>query len=127
MNSILAEYGFSYNEFNAPETLKSLIEAIRKKSKEENLNCKWLILLDEVVIYYGKSDFSTLNLDEYDDNIELVVAVNPGGIVDPYTIIPPQDKKFITKRFTFKHRKQFGNKCIFSPFEEVDKINLLSY
>ena len=103
MNSILAEYGFSYNFDNAPETIKSSIEAIRKKSKEENLECKWLILLDEVVIYFGKSDFSTLNLDD-DDNIELVIAVNPGGINGSYTIIPPQDMKFITKRFTFKHR-----------------------
>ena len=101
--------------------------AIRKKSKEENLNCKWLILLDEVVILLGKSDFSTLNLDEYDDNIELVVAVNPGGNLGSYTIIPPQDKKFITKRFTFKHRNSLENKCISSPFEEVDKINLSSY
>ena len=125
MNSILAEYGFSYNNGNAPETLKSLIEAIRKKSKEENLKCKWLILLDEVVIWDGKSDFSALHLDD-DDNIELVVAVNPGGLYGAYTIIPPQDKKFITKRFTFKHRKQFGNKCISSPLEEFDKINLLS-
>ena len=91
MNSILAEYGFSYSEKKTPEVLKSLIEAIRKKSKEENLNCKWLILLDEVVIWKGGSDFSTLNLDD-DDNIELVVAVNPGGINAPYTIIPPQDK-----------------------------------
>ena len=81
----------------------SLIEAIRKKSKEENLNCKWLILLDEVIIWGGKSDFSTLNLDD-DDNIELVVAINPGGIGRSYSIIPPQDKKFITMRFTFKHR-----------------------
>ena len=97
---------------NAPETLNSIIEAIKKKSKKENLKCKWLILLDEVVIFDGKSDFSTLNLDD-DDNIELVVAVNPGGVNGAYTIIPPQDKIFITKRF--------GNKCISSPFEEVDK------
>ena len=80
-----------------------MIEAIRTKSKEENLKHKWLILLDEVVIWFGKSDFSTLNLN-VDDNIELVVAVNPGGVSDPYTVIPPQNKKFITKRFTFKHR-----------------------
>ena len=59
--------------------------------------------MDEVVIWFGKSDFSTLNLND-DDNIELVVAVNPGGVSDPYTVIPPQNKKFITKRFTFKHR-----------------------
>ena len=59
--------------------------------------------MDEVVIWKGRSDFSTLNLDD-DDNIELVVAVNPGGMYGSYTIIPPQDKKFITKRFTFKHR-----------------------
>ena len=82
----------------------SFIYAIRKKSKEENLNCKWLILLDEVVIRRGRSDFSTLNLDDDDDNIELVIAVNPCGYEGPYTIIPPQDKRFITKRFTFKHR-----------------------
>ena len=59
--------------------------------------------MDEVVIWHGESDFSTLNLNN-NDNIELVVAVNPGGIRGAYTIIPPQDKKFITKRFTFKHR-----------------------
>ena len=82
----------------------SFIYAIRKKSKEENLNCKWLILLDEVVIRRGRSDFSTLNLDDDDDNIELVIAINPCGYEGPYTIIPPQDKKFITKRFTCKHR-----------------------
>ena len=105
MNSILADYGFSYwaDIGDAPKTLISFIHAIRKKSKEENLNCKWLILLDEVVIRRGKSDFSTLNLDDH-DNIELVIAVNPCGYEGPYTFIPPQDKKFITKRFTFKHR-----------------------
>ena len=120
MNSILAEYGFSYNEFNAPETLKSLIEAIRKKSKEENLNYKWLVLLDEVVIYYGRSDFSTLNLDD-DDNIELVVAVNPGGIAGSYTIIPPQDKKFITKRFTFKHRNSLEISVFLAHLKKLTK------
>ena len=111
MNSIFAGYGFAYDDDDAPETLKSLVEAIRKKTKEENSNCKWLILLDEVVIYMGRSDFSTLNLDG-DDNIEFVVAVNPGGVVDPYTIIPPLDKKFITKRFTFKHRNSLEI-CVF--------------
>ena len=91
MNSILAEYGFNYDFYDAAtETLKSLIEAIRKKRKEESLNCKWLIFLDEVVINHGRSDFSALNLDD-DDNIELVVAVNPGGYFGAFTIIPPQD------------------------------------
>ena len=61
-----------------------MIGAIRKKSKAENLNCKWLFFLDEVVIWDGKSDFSNLNFDG-DDNIELVIAVNPGGIYKSYT------------------------------------------
>ena len=87
---LFSEYGFSYNDFDSCCTLRSLIEAIRRKSKEENLYCKWLILLDEVIIYAGESDFSTLNLDD-DDNIELVVAVNPGGYFGAFTIIPPQD------------------------------------
>ena len=130
MNSIFAGYGFAYDDDDAPETLKSLVEAIRKKTKEENLNCKWLILLDEVVISWGKSDFSTLNLDEDDDKIELVVAVNPGGYGNSYTIIPPQDNKFITKRFTFKHRNSLEisvflahlknlTKGYFSPIDEA--------
>ena len=59
--------------------------------------------MDEVVIWHGESDFSTLNLDD-GENIELVAAVNPGGVEGSYTIIPTQDKKFITKRFTFRHR-----------------------
>ena len=66
----------------------------------------------QVLRYSGKSDFSTLHLDD-DDNIELVVAINPGGIGDPYTIIPPQDKKFITKRFTFKHRNSLEETSVF--------------
>ena len=80
-----------------------MIEAIRKKSKEENLNCNWLILLDEVVITLGQSVFFDL-IKDYDDNIELVVAVNPVGFLRVYTISPEQNKKFISKRFTFRHR-----------------------
>ena len=118
MNFFLAEFGFSYDDKYAPGTLKSLIEAIRKKSKEENLNYKWLILLDEVVIWKGRSDFSTLNLDD-DDNIELVVAVNPGGMYGSYTIIPPQDKKFITKRFTFKHRNSLEKSVFLAHLKKL--------
>ena len=121
MNSILAEYGFSHqHHWNSPASLKSLIEAIRKKSKEENINFKWLILLDEVVIYHGRSDFSTLNLDD-DENIELVVAVNPGGIAGAYTIIPPQNKKFITKRFTFKHRNSLEISVFLAHLKKLTK------
>ena len=122
MKSFLAEYGFTYEYFKAPETLKSLIKAIRKKSKEEDLNCKWLILLDEVVIRWGQSDFSTLNLDD-DDNIELVVAVNPGGINASYTIIPPQDKKFITKRFTFKHRNSLEISVFLAHLKKLTAVS----
>ena len=118
-----AEYGFSHDEYDPPKTLTNFIAAIRRKSKEENLKCKWLILLDEVVIYKGKSDFSTLNLDDDDDNIELVVAVNPGGIGDTYTIIPPHDKKFITKRFTFKHRNSLEISVFLAHLKKFAKGN----
>ena len=119
MNSILAEYGFSYNDYDAPKTLKSLIEAIRIKSKFENLSCKWLIVLDEVVIVWGERDFSTLSLDDDDNNIEFVVAVNPGGIRKPYTIIPPQDKKIITMRLTFKHRNSLEISVFLAHFKKL--------
>ena len=120
MNSIFAEYGFSYNDENAPGTLQNFIHAIRKKSKKENLICKWLILLDEVVIHWGMSDFSTLYLDE---DIEIVVAVNPGGVIEPYTIIPPQDKKFIIKRFTFKHRNSLEIGVFLAHLKKLVKGN----
>ena len=126
MNSIFAEYGFKYNEFDAPKTLNSLIEAIRKKSKEENLNCKWLILLDEVVIFNNRSNFSNLNLDD-DDNIELVVAVNPGGIRGAYIIVPPQDNKFITKRFTFKHRNSLEISVFLAHLKKLTREKNLYY
>ena len=79
-----------------------------------------MILLDEVVIWDGKSDFSNLNLDD-DDNIELVVAVNPSGIDEAYTIVPPQDKKFITKRFTFKHRNSLEISVFLAHFKKLTK------
>ena len=120
LNFILAEYGFKYYQSNAPRTLKGLIGAIRKKSKEENLNCKWLILLDEVIIFHGKSDFSTLNLDD-DDNIELVIAVNPGGIYGAYTTFNHQSKKLLTRRFTFKHRNSLEISLFLAHLKKLTK------
>ena len=101
----------SYIDDFAPEIaeiLNNLIETLRKKNKYENLNCKWLILLDEVAIWrHGVNDFSTLNLDD-DDNIELVAALS-GGIFGmfSYSIISPRYGNFITKRFTLVPLSRF--------------------
>ena len=76
--------------------------------------------MDEVVIWHGESDFSTLNLDD-GENIELVAAVNPGGVYGSYTINPPQDKKFITKRFTFKHRNSLEISVFLAHLKKLTK------
>lgn len=99
---LFSEQEFIYDHDNPPETLSNLIYAIQDKNGEENLICRWLILLDEIVIeLFNSQDFSSTCLDE---NIEIVAAVNPTVLDKSFNVIPPTDKKFIFKRLTFKHR-----------------------
>ena len=81
---------------SAFQDLSSLMADVKAKA-----HCQWLILLDEVTVGIGSQDFSSLHLD---DNIEMVIAVNPTLGEEAFNVIPPKDKRFIFKRLTFKHR-----------------------
>ena len=56
-----------------------------------------------------------------DDNIEFVVAINPGGMHGAYTIVPPQDNKFITRRFSFKHRNSLEISVFLAHLKKLTK------
>ena len=93
-------YGFDFDEDEPLATLQSLINAIHTKNKKENTNYKWLVLIDEILVYRHKSDLTTLYLKK---NVEIMAAINPNGVWQS-CITPPKDKRFIFQRLTFKHR-----------------------
>ena len=47
--------------YDPPNTLRGLIDKIKEKSDKENLNFKWLILLDELVLKRYRQDFSSMD------------------------------------------------------------------
>ena len=101
--------------YDPPNTLRGLIDKIKEKSDKENLNFKWLILLDELVLKRYRQDFSSMDPN---DNVEIMVAVNP--IIDEkaFNVIPPRSEKFVFKRLTFKHRNSLEISIFLLHFKE---------
>ena len=64
---------------SAFQDLSSLMADVKAKA-----HCQWLILLDEVTVGIGSQDFSSLHLD---DNIEMVIAVNPTLSEEAFNVI----------------------------------------
>ena len=95
-------YGFVYEWNNMPPTINSLIKAIKKKNEEENNDCQWILLVDELIAETG-DDFTILHISE---DIDVLIGVSPNSNSFRYdfTLVVPIDKKIIAKRLVFKHR-----------------------
>ena len=86
-----------------PETINSLVKAIQKKNEEENNDCQWILLVDELLARNG-DDFTSLFMLE---DIDALIGVSPnslGGIHVVFEVILPNNKEIIAKRLVFKHR-----------------------
>ena len=87
-----------------PETLNSLIKAVRKKNDQENRKYQWILLVDELIVITGFVDFKNLCIFE---DIDVLLGVSPNshksnGII--YHICLPKNQRIIAKRLVFKHR-----------------------
>ena len=86
-----------------PETINSLIIAIKRKNDLENNHCQWILLVDELLASNG-DDFTNLCILE--DIIDVLIGVSPNSLYDEkfFEVILPNNKKIIAKRLVFKHR-----------------------
>ena len=85
-----------------PETINSLIKAIKKKNDQENSNCQWIILVDELIAKNG-DDFTSLCILE---EVDVIIGVSPNSFSsrDVFEVFLPKNKRIIAKRLVFKHR-----------------------
>ena len=86
-----------------PETINSLIKAIKKKNEEENNDCQWILLVDELIARNG-DDFTSLCILE---DIDVLIGVSPNSLDydnEAFEVILPNNEEIIAKRLVFKHR-----------------------
>ena len=87
-----------------PETILSLIKAIKKKNDKETNNCQWILFIDELLASNG-DDFTSLCILE--DIIDVLIGVSPNSKMygsNIFEVIQPYNKEIIAKRLVFKHR-----------------------
>ena len=85
-----------------PETINSLIKAIKKKNDQENSDCQWILLVDELIAQNG-DDFTSFCIIE-DVDVLIGVSPNSGSDGSVFEVILPNNKRIIAKRLVFKHR-----------------------
>ena len=85
-----------------PKTINRLIKAIQSKNDQENNDCQWILLVDELLAKDG-DDFRSLFILE---DIDVLIGVSPNSNRNSnvFEVIFPNNKKIIAKRLVFKHR-----------------------
>ena len=86
-----------------PQTMNSLIKAIKKKNDFENSDYQWILFVDELLARNG-DDFTSLCIIE---DVDVLIGISPnssswGGQL--FEIMLPNHKRIIAKRLVFKHR-----------------------
>ena len=122
-----------------PATINSLIKAIQKKDDQENSDCQWILLIDELGAK-SDDDFTSICILE---DIDVLIGVSPNsnnwdsnGV---FEVILPKTKNIIAKRLVFKHRNSlelsvflahlsmhFSNKLsVATPLSSVEDMPLV--
>ena len=87
-----------------PATINSLIKAIQKKDDQENSDCQWILLIDELGAK-SDDDFTSICILE---DIDVLIGVSPNsnnwGSEGVFEVILPKTKNIIAKRLVFKYR-----------------------
>ena len=85
-----------------PETISSLIKAIKQKNAKEKTRCQWILLVDELLAQNG-DDYTSLCILE---DIDVLIGVSPNSSSrhSVFEVVLPNNKKIIAKRLVFKHR-----------------------
>ena len=120
-----------------PETINSLIKAIKKKNEEENNDCQWILLVDELIARNG-DDFTSLCILE---DIDVLIGVSPNSkssISYNFEIFLPNNTGIIAKRLVFKHRNSlelnvflahlnfhFAKEAMFTPMSSDEDMPLV--
>ena len=112
-----------------PETINSLIKAIKKKNEEENNDCQWILLVDELIARNG-DDFTSLCILE---DIDVLIGVSPNSLDydnEAFEVILPNNEEIIAKRLVFKHRNSLELNVFLAHFNfhfaKVDMATPLS-
>lgn len=99
-------FEFHYMHISACQNINNLIDAVKKNNDEEEVKFKYIILIDEVEIYFEHS-YDLTYLKWYFEDIDVLIAINPTSQTckSEFGIkFPEPDSTSITKRLRHKHR-----------------------
>ena len=84
-----------------------MISGMKKKNEQDNIELKWILLIDELSDTHSNTDYSNLiSIDDVDVLIAFgpnfhLVTLNPNS--ETLIVTLPKSNRYIAKRITFKY------------------------